>query len=91
MTDETPDPTIPVPAISRASLVSLGAAIVVLFGAIEFTWRMATGLSDMRDAQTASFGKIDGQIQLLKYQLEQQAIQISDIRSFIGQNAPRKQ
>jgi hypothetical protein len=76
--------------LSKASLISVGSALVVLFGAIEFTWRMSGGLSDMRDAQTASFGKIDGQIQLLKYQLEQQAIQISDIRSFIGQSAPGK-
>lgn len=73
--------------ITRASVVSIGVAAALLVGAVETTWRMSSGLADMRVDQSSGFGKIDGQIQLLKYQLEQQALQIQDIRSFIGQTA----
>ena len=86
---------------TKASVISIGLAAALLVGAIETTWRMAQALSEVeesqsvaasaiRESQAAGFAKIDGQIQLLKYQLEQQALQISDIRSFIGQTAPAK-
>lgn len=76
--------------ITRASVVSIGFAAALLVAAIETTWRITVGLGDMRIEQTAGFGRIDGQIQLLKYQLEQQAAQIQEIRSSIGIVAPGK-
>lgn len=87
--------------ITKASAISLGLAATVLLFGIQTTWKMATGLSDMRIEQTAGFAKIDGQINLLRFQLDEQKLsqvasnlelrtQIADIRTFIGQGAPSK-